>query len=46
MLSNSIDLTEKLATTLDEVIDLLRVFVLKVVSTACTAISLQDAPEV
>jgi hypothetical protein len=44
MLSNSIHPTEKLATTLDEVIELLRVFVLKVV--ACAAINIQDAPEV
>lgn len=44
MLSNSIHPTEKLATTADEVIELLRVFVLKVVT--CAAINLQDAPEV
>lgn len=44
MLSNSIHPTEKLATTVDEVIELLRVFVLKVVTYA--AINLQDAPEV
>ncbi|KAH1890523.1 hypothetical protein KXW70_008011, partial [Aspergillus fumigatus] len=43
MLSNSIHPTEKLATTADEVIELLRVFVLKVVT--CAAINLQDAPE-
>lgn len=44
MLFNSIDPTEELAPTLDEVIDLLRVFVHKVV--ACAAINLQDVPEV
>jgi hypothetical protein len=44
MLSNSIHPAEELATTVDEVIELLRVFVLKVVT--CAAINLQDAPEV
>ncbi|KAF7173935.1 hypothetical protein CNMCM6106_008021 [Aspergillus hiratsukae] len=43
MLSNSIDQTEKAATALDEVIDLLRVFVRKVVT--CAPSNLRDAPE-
>lgn len=44
MLSNSIHPTKKLAITVDEVIELLRVFVLKIIT--CTAINLQDTPEV
>jgi hypothetical protein len=44
MLSESIDPTKEPATTLDEAIDLLWVFVCKVVT--CADIDVQDAPKV
>jgi hypothetical protein len=44
MLSNSIDPTEKPATTQAEAIDLLWVFVCKVIT--CADIDVQDAPKV